>query len=400
MATHRGNGGNNDFANVNNTGSDKYVAKGGYDTVRAGAGDDTVDGGAQFDRLSYEDAAGSNGATHGATVDLQAATVADPWGGLDVFTNVEMFVGSRFADRFLGHADDHIPLSAFVGGRGNDKFVLSADSNVWVLYSAEQALGGHGGIVADLGAVKNKSGSPIRGTVTDAFGNTDETTNIRKIEGTQHDDTFIGSRLNDRFNGQGGVDSYDGGKGVDMVYFDTSNMFGGSRGIKVDLARTSGQVSNDGFGNTETLESIEGILGTVFADTIKGDSADNIIMGYTGQDKLTGRGGADKFVYGTWNGMGNEFGDTITDFVSGTDRFVFDSNLIDGLDGKVRFRNGTSAKSDSGDSQFYFNAADHTLYLDLDGKGGETGMAIAVLTGVDALEKADITIVPDYMAIA
>jgi hypothetical protein len=29
MATHRGNGGNNGFANVINTGSDKYVAKGG-----------------------------------------------------------------------------------------------------------------------------------------------------------------------------------------------------------------------------------------------------------------------------------------------------------------------------------------------------------------------------------
>ena len=57
-------------------------------------------------------------------------------------------------------------------------------------------------------------------------------------------------------------------------------------------------VTNDGFGNTETLVSVEALgSGTRFADTLVGNDSDNLLTGEFG-DLLIGNGGDDHFTIG------------------------------------------------------------------------------------------------------
>jgi Ca2+-binding RTX toxin-like protein len=321
----------------------------------------------------------------------------DPWGGTDTFKNFEGFEGSRYGDTLIGpDGEDPGEFYFWQGAAGRDKFILNEDANVWTDYYNDHNAGGERGIVADLGGIANKSTGDIKGTVIDGYGHKDTTTNIRKVAGTQHDDSFKGSRLNDHFNGEQGIDGFDGGKGTDFVHMDTTHRHGGGA-INVNLSLGSGQIIDDGYGNTENAFSIEGIYGSVEGDTIIGSAGANVLFGMGGQDTLTGGLGKDKFVYGFYdNGSHNEFGDQITDFVSGTDKFVFDSKYVDDLDDVVRFHNGDTATAKAGNSEFYFNAADHTLYYDSNGKGAGGVIAVAVLDGVTSLVKADILIVPGY----
>ena len=67
----------------------------------------------------------------------------------------------------------------------------------------------------------------------------------------------------------------------------------------------------------DTLTGFENLTGSAFNDTLIGTTGDNVIAGGAGADKLTGGAGADTFVF---NFM-SEGVDTITDFVSGIDRF-------------------------------------------------------------------------------
>lgn len=117
--------------------------------------------------------------------------------------------------------------------------------------------------------------------------------------------------------------------------------------------------------------------------------ADHIVGG-EGRDTLTGGTGADRFYYNTWDD-GDPSGDTITDFVSGTDKLVFDTvDFADrGMDTTLRFRNGTTAGG-GGEDWFYFNTTTKQLFWDGDGTGAaQSAVLVATLTGVASLQVAD-----------
>jgi hypothetical protein len=97
--------------------------------------------------------------------------------------------------------------------------------------------------------------------------------------------------------------------------------------------------------------------------------------------------GADVFVFDSREG-GNPFGDRITDFRSGTDTLAFAFADFAGMDGTLRFRNGTSAGG-TGESWFFFNSATDRLFWDRDGAGGAAAVLVATLVGVDSLTAAD-----------
>jgi VCBS repeat-containing protein len=108
-------------------------------------------------------------------------------------------------------------------------------------------------------------------------------------------DTLIGGSGNDRLNGGLGSDTLNGGAGLDIADFSLSNLsFINTSGITADLA-TGISTSSDG---TDTLINIEGIIGTVFADTISGTTGADFIDGSQGDDVLIGRGGADTILGG------------------------------------------------------------------------------------------------------
>jgi len=122
--------------------------------------------------------------------------------------------------------------------------------------------------------VKVSTNLPIgaSGTGSNIFG----TKGADKLYGTTNDDTFYL---------EGGDDYVDGGQGSDRIYF--ANI---PSGIRVDLAVRGPQET--GIGKLE-LVSIEGVIGSAFADDIRGDNAGNFIDGGDGDDIIEGRGGDD-----------------------------------------------------------------------------------------------------------
>ncbi|MGH6950605.1 MAG: calcium-binding protein, partial [Vitreimonas sp.] len=99
-----------------------------------------------------------------------------------------------------------------------------------------------------------------------------------------------GGEGDDYLNGGAGVDSFDGGEGTDRVSFYT---YTATQGVVASLITQT--ISNDGFGNVETMVSIEGLGGgTAFADTFIGDDNANLILAEIG-DTVQGNGGDDTF---------------------------------------------------------------------------------------------------------
>ncbi|WP_374471143.1 hypothetical protein [Phenylobacterium sp.] len=117
------------------------------------------------------------------------------------------------------------------------------------------------------------------------------------LRGGADNDTLEGGAGDDFLVGSGGDDSFVGGAGNDRVAFGDA-----PGGVTVDLTQ-HGVAQNTGDGQ-DTLDGIEHVSGTPFADRLTGDGGANWIWGnwnYGGQpgDTLKGGGGDDVIMVGT-----------------------------------------------------------------------------------------------------
>src|SRR5689334_11369656 len=91
------------------------------------------------------------------------------------------------------------------------------------------------------------------------------------VLGMAGNDTINGGDGNDQLRGDGGVDTFDGGDGNDRVSFFS---LVATQGAIANLITQT--ISNDGFGNAETMTSVESLGdGTVFVDQYTGNDANN-----------------------------------------------------------------------------------------------------------------------------
>jgi Ca2+-binding RTX toxin-like protein len=109
------------------------------------------------------------------------------------------------------------------------------------------------------------------------------------LHGEAGNDSLFGGAGLDFLRGGAGIDRLDGGDGDDTASFAD---FAAKQGAIVDLR--TGKVANDGFGNAETLVSIESVSGTYNADTLLGSDTANSFTGGAG-DTVRGYGGTDVF---------------------------------------------------------------------------------------------------------
>jgi len=154
-----------------------------------------------------------------------------------------------------------------------------------------------------------------------------------------------------------------------------------------------------GLGN----DSLSGAGGN---DTLLGGAGDDTLVGGAGLDVLTGGDGADRFVFETILGSSNTGSsnlDTITDFVTGTDKLVLSAKIFSKFTGSsagsaitagnLVMGSGATAL-DSNDYLVYDTTSD-LLYYDADGSG--TGAPVAFvkveLTGTAASVFADFVVV-------
>jgi Ca2+-binding RTX toxin-like protein len=104
------------------------------------------------------------------------------------------------------------------------------------------------------------------------------------LTGTSRADLICGLGGDDTITGLGGDDVVVGGPGTDTV--DYSNA---PTGVTADLRRAAS------FGEgTDSLQQIENITGSRFADDLDGDGSPNVLRGGAGPDRVSGQEGDDR----------------------------------------------------------------------------------------------------------
>jgi Ca2+-binding RTX toxin-like protein len=338
--------------NINGgAGNDSLSGGAGSDFLMGGAGNDTLDGGVITDRVNYSDGnyAAYYMATAAVQVNLATGEALDGQGGKDKLVNINMVYGSDFNDTITGS-------SALIGeffnaGKGdniiNGGTIVNADQNSNLVYYFGWD-NTSTGILADLQA----------GTVEHHGGSHDTLTNINQLVGSIHDDTLLGSdsAVTESFDGYLGSNEIDGRGGFDFVRYD----FAESGGVSVDL---SAGTADNGTG-TDTLSNIEGVVGSMFDDTIVGsDGQMEVFIGGAGSDDIDGGDGYDRVDYTTSGaavvvdlGAG-----TAQDGLGGADTL----QNIEGVRGTAF--NDTLTGSDDGEFETFEGLAGNDS---IDGKGG------------------------------
>ena len=391
------NGSNNgdDIGGGRMEGNDIINANGGDDFIKGSRGNDTIRGGDGFDTLSYQETFFADfGAFRGINLNATTGKVIDSWGNTDTISGIEDFRGSAFNDVIVGSA---APEEFFMGFRGRDIINGGAGYDL-LLYTEDAFFGATHGIRVDMAA----------GQVVDSWGQIDTIAGIETVEGTKFADVFFGGAGNDEFVGHAGLDSFSGGAGVDRVKFN-----GADGDVTVNLNRATGQVINDGFGNTETFVSIEDVWGGPHNDRITGNSVGNSIRGRQGNDILNGGAGADvmsgdegndlvaggagadNFRFRTALGAVNQ--DRIVDFNPAEDTIQFERSIVAALPvgplAAAAFKSGLNGAAADTSDRIIYNTTNGQVWYDSDGIGATAAQLVATLLTKPALTAADFVVI-------
>jgi Ca2+-binding RTX toxin-like protein len=209
-------------------------------------------------------------------------------------------------------------------------------------------------------------------------------------------DTLNGLAGNDRLEGGDGKDALNGGSGDDVLIggtgadtltggdgSDTANFSYATGAFTINL--TTGQAKSGS--DTDTLVTIENVVGGSGSDTITGSAVANVLDGGAGNDTITGGAGNDTIIGGAGTDTLIVAGLQATYSIvtsNGTVSVVDNAPTVDGNDGtdvvrgieRVQFRNGTVVSITSpiildldGNGVTTLSAADSGARYDLDGDG-------------------------------
>ena len=282
-------------------GNDRIIAGGGDDLVMGGPGADTLDGDENSyqsaprdsDTLSYVTSRG------GVTINLsdQYSSAADPSGHYatgsggdasgDKFRGFENIQGGMGSDRLTG--DQH--NNTLWGGPGPDTLnggstalpgpdgrIGTADDVTGTDQDTISYENSPSGVTIDLASGTGRGG--------DAEG--DRFSNIERVLGSAHDDTFIASAATQVFHGGENAQDNPETRNVDESKDSDTVSYAGLRnaGVTVNLA---------------SLDNIENLIGSDFTDTLQGDDNENRLDGGGGADRLEGGRGNDILIGGSGN---------------------------------------------------------------------------------------------------
>lgn len=148
----------------------------------------------------------------------------------------------------------------------------------------------------------------------------------------------------------------------------------------------------------DTLTGVENVIGSNFADQLRGNSGNNTLEGGAGRDTLTGGSGADNFFYKE----PTDGGDSIVD-LSFNDRLTisaagFGGGLVRGIKLSTTaadtgvFVSGTNPTSLGSSANFLYNTNTGVLRFDSDGVGTSSAVTIATLGGSPLLSASQFYI--------
>jgi Ca2+-binding RTX toxin-like protein len=415
-------------------GPDDIYGLGGDDTIFAGDGDDHVYGGSGNDILWsgwsapvdwLDGGTGTDTAMYldspaGVTVDLGLGEGHSGTADNDELTSIENVTGSLYGDVLVGAGDDNVLSGDFgddglIGQGGDDTLIggLGADELIGVSgIDTASYIGAMSGIAASLASGE--------GSLGEAAGDTFES--VENLTGSLFADTLTGDASanvldgyggNDELKGGGGADTLIGGTGTDTALYTDSDT-----GVTVNLVSGLGF---DGTAEGDTLDDIENVDGSIYADTLTGDANANRLFGSNGDDTLKGGGGADTLQGGsgidtvqysdsgsgvtvellvgtgsggtaegdTFSSIENVLGSVYDDTLSGDD----DANVLYGNSGNDWLKGGGGADTLDGgpgnDTATYLNHGGGVT-VSLASGGGTAGDALGdVLTDIENLYGTD-----------
>jgi Ca2+-binding RTX toxin-like protein len=294
-------------------GNDRLFGLGGDDVLAGQDGNDTIDAGAgSLDFVSHPTA------RRPVRADMGTGTITGE--GTDRLTGVEGVAGSKGADTLIGGG----AVAILAGGPGNDTIVGSGASD----------------FLLSLGSVARVD---LAAGVATSEG-TDRVSGIEVLLGTPGDDILIGTAGddvvlagpgadavtagggNDVLIGGDGPDALNGGDGDDVLRGDTGAdaadaLNGGAGADFVDYGASASGVGVDLVAGTgpggDSLVAVESVMGSSYADTIRGDGAVNTLLGADGADVIWGAGGNDVISGGP--GVDSLAGGDGDDYLTGDD---------------------------------------------------------------------------------
>jgi Ca2+-binding RTX toxin-like protein len=345
-----GNSGRNRLSGLG--GADHLYGEAGDDDLFGGESNDTLEGGSENDEL--DGGTGADIMEGGAGDDVyivddagDVVTELSNQGAADLIMSSVSRILSFFVENLwltgtanilgVGNGLDNL----IVGNGGNNALTgLAGADSLYGFGGEDFLLGGAGGDTLDGGAGSDTALYTGSAAVTidlgahiylggDATGDT--LTGIENVTGSAFADVLVGDAAanilsgggsDDTLNGGAGNDTMDGGAGVDTVSYSAA-----AGAVSIDL-NVAAQAATGGLG-TDTLSSIENVLGGTFADTLTGNAGANKLYGGAGLDTVYGGAGNDVIEGG---------GDTDGLF-GGADSDTFDYNLGAGTDNVYDFIN-------------------------------------------------------------
>jgi Ca2+-binding RTX toxin-like protein len=310
--------------------ANRIVGNGASNLLVGGAGADTLDGQGGLDTASYATSAS------GVEVDLSLGVGKGGDAEGDLLRNIEILIGSAFADILRGDARDNL----LIGAGGGDR-IFGGDGVDTVDYSASAA------VKVNLGLAET-----VRQVGGDANG--DMLSGVEQVIGSRFDDWLTGDAAANRLSGGDGNDNLDGGAGADTLIGGTGNdqyVVDDAGDVVVEIGGGLDQVSSSiSYALGADIErlvligaaAIDG-QGNALDNVVTGNEQANVLWGFGGRDTLSGLGGddvihggqgADKITGGA--GLNTLFGDEGDDTITGGDQ----KDVIDGGDGADQITGG------------------------------------------------------------
>ncbi|MDR7037745.1 peptidoglycan/xylan/chitin deacetylase (PgdA/CDA1 family) [Methylobacterium sp. BE186] len=213
-------------------------------------------------------------------------------------------VGSAATDILVGTDGDNTMTGAggddiLFGGVGNDSLSGGADDDLLAGGLGNDRLDGGAGIDTATYADIKTGGVTVSLALATAqntgAGGTDTLVNIENLTGSSGDDKLSGNAGNNILDGGAGNDVLEGGAGNDILNGgdgnDTASYASATTAVNVSLAITAAQ--NTGGAGSDTLTSIENLIGGAGNDTLTGNGGANTLTGGGGNDILIGGAGND-----------------------------------------------------------------------------------------------------------
>jgi Ca2+-binding RTX toxin-like protein len=264
----------------------------------------------------------------------------------DMMVSIENLTGGSGTNTLVGDED----ANTLVGGNGNDYLYGLGGDDVLIGGGAtagnpNQLWGGDGSDTVSFADVTGTLYADLRIQAGYVGGDlTDVMNSIENLVGGSNTNTLVGNDGANVLTGGDGTDYLYGMGGDDALLGgaapvgNPNQLWGGAGSDTASYLNTTGAVFADlgaqaGYVDgvlTDTMNSIENLVGSWGNDTLVGNGGANLMAGGAGADVLWGKGGADTFVYTGYGDSNLETGyDTVADFVSGTSKLDLSSLVTD-----------------------------------------------------------------------